>query len=193
MSGVSLLEAATAEDEAEAIALILREAAETPGRTAALVSRDRLLARRVAIRLESWGIRVDDSAGRPLAKTMEGAFLDLVIEAHARSFAPAALMALLKHPLTRFGMPAGQIRRTARALEIAAFRTTYLGRGLDGVEAALTRAMRDIAARERRGRAVGGSGTLTCAPPRASSKACSPPTSRSRSSPAKAAACRCAR
>ena len=61
LAGVSLIEAPSAQDEAETIALILREAAETPGRTAALVSPDRLLARRVAVRLEAWGIRVDDS------------------------------------------------------------------------------------------------------------------------------------
>ena len=69
LESVSLIEAPTAQDEAEAVALILREAAETPGRTAALVSPDRLLARRVAVRLEAWGIRVDDCAGRPFAKT----------------------------------------------------------------------------------------------------------------------------
>ena len=80
--GVTRIDAPTPEDEAEAIALILREALETPGRTAALVTRDRLLARRVGVRLEAWGIRVDDSAGRPLAKTMPGAFLDLVVAAH---------------------------------------------------------------------------------------------------------------
>ncbi|HYD15879.1 MAG TPA: double-strand break repair protein AddB, partial [Hyphomicrobium sp.] len=55
--GLSLIEAPTAQDEAEAVALILREAAETPGKTAALVSPDRFLARRVAIRLEAWGIK----------------------------------------------------------------------------------------------------------------------------------------
>src|SRR5688572_1291723 len=78
--GLSLIEAPTAQDEAEAVALILREVAETPGRTAALVSPDRWLARRVAVRLEAWGIEVDDSAGRPLVKTPPGAFLDLVVE-----------------------------------------------------------------------------------------------------------------
>ena len=66
--GVHRLTAPSAQDEAEAIALIMRHAAEVPGKTAALVSPDRLLARRVAIRLESWGIRVDDSAGRPFVK-----------------------------------------------------------------------------------------------------------------------------
>ncbi|MBL8566454.1 MAG: double-strand break repair protein AddB [Hyphomicrobiaceae bacterium] len=154
LSGISLIDAPAAQDEAEAVALILREALEVPGRTAALVSPDRLLARRVAARLESWGIRVDDSAGRPFGKTVPGAFLDLVIEAVDSSFAPAALMALLKHPLTRFGLGAFEVRRAARALELAAFRTEYLGQGLDGVEAALEQAAADVANRERRERPV---------------------------------------
>ncbi len=154
LGGVSLLEAASAEDEAEAIALILREVAETPGRTAALVSPDRLLARRVGIRLESWGIRVDDSAGRPFGKTVPGSFLDLVVNAWATHFAPAALMALLKHPLTRLGLSAGHVRRAARNLEIAAFRAPYLGHGLASLELAVERQRQAILGRERRGRSV---------------------------------------
>jgi ATP-dependent helicase/nuclease subunit B len=145
LDGLALIEAPTAEHEAEAIAIVLREAAETPGRTAALVTPDRLLGRRVANRLEAWGIRVDDSAGRPFAKTVPGAFLDLTIEAVASNFAPAPLMALLKHPLARLGLDAFGVRRAGRALEIAAFRRPYLGEGLDGVEAALERAAREAA------------------------------------------------
>ncbi len=154
LAGVSSLQLASAQEEAEAVALIMRQAAETPGRTAALVSPDRLLARRVATRLEAWGIRVDDSAGRPFAKTVPGTFLDLVVDAVATGFAPAALMTLLKHPLTRLGLPAFEVRRAARALEIAAFRTLYFGRGLDGVEAALERAAAEVSGERRRGRAV---------------------------------------
>jgi ATP-dependent helicase/nuclease subunit B len=143
--GLSLVEAPTAQDEAEAVALILREAAETPGKTAALVSPDRFLARRVAVRLEAWGIKVDDSAGRPLGKTPPGAVLDLVINAAATRFAPAETVALLKHPLTRLGLDPFAARRAARALEIATFRAPYLGEGLDGVEAAFERAADDRA------------------------------------------------
>jgi ATP-dependent helicase/nuclease subunit B len=152
-AAVNLLTAPSAQDEAEAIALIMREAAETPGRTAALVSPDRLLARRVAVRLESWGIRVDDSAGRPFAKTVPGAFLDLVIEVFRQNFAPAALMALLKHPLARIGRPVLDIRRAARALEVAAFRAPYIGNGLEGVRAQLERQAQQIAEGDRRDRA----------------------------------------
>lgn len=154
LDGVSLVEAPGSEDEAEAIALMMREAVETPKLTAALVTRDRLLARRVAVRLEAWGIRIDDSAGRPLAKTMPGAFLDLLIEAVASEFQPAATMALLKHPLTRLRLAPGQVRRAARAFEIAAFRALYLGRGLEGLAAGLEHAERDVRQRQRRERAV---------------------------------------
>ena len=44
------------------------------GRTAALVTPDRNLARRVAAELARWDIAIDDSAGRPLAHTGAGAF-----------------------------------------------------------------------------------------------------------------------
>ena len=152
--GLSLVEAPTAQDEAEAVALILREAAETPGRTAALVSPDRLLARRVAVRLEAWGITVDDSAGRPLRKTPPGTLLDLVIDAVETRFAPAAVVALLKHPLARLGLDPFAVRRAARALELAAFRAPYLGDGLAGIEAAFARASDDRAQGVRRHPAV---------------------------------------
>ena len=154
LDGVALIEAPTSQDEAEAIALILREALEEPGRTAALVSPDRLLSRRVANRLESWGVFVDDSAGRPFRKTVPGAFLDLVIEAVSRDFEPAAVMALLKHPLTLLGLTARDVRRAARALELIAFRTEYFGRGLDGIEAAVEKAALQVAAGARRQRAL---------------------------------------
>ena len=64
-----------------AIALVLRETIETPGKTAALITPDRTLARRVAARLKSYDLVIDDSAGVPVARTVPGGFLDLVIGA----------------------------------------------------------------------------------------------------------------
>jgi ATP-dependent helicase/nuclease subunit B len=154
LAGVTRIDTPTAPDEAEVVALMMREALETPGRTAALVSPDRLLARRVEIRLASWGIKIDDSAGRPLAKTPHGAFLDLIAAAITTRFAPATVMALLKHPLTRLGLPIRNARRAARFLELGALRTVYLGEGLDGLDANLARAQRETADRTRRERAV---------------------------------------
>ncbi len=143
LAGITRLEAANAEEEAEAIALMLRHAAEQKGLSAALVTPDRILARRVAIRLEAWGIHIDDSAGRPFAKTAPGAFLDLIAEVIASRFRPAAVMALLKHPLARFALPAGEVRRAARGLELLAFRRIYLGEGIDGIRAALARSLEE--------------------------------------------------
>lgn len=150
LAGLDLIEAPSAQDEAEVVALILRHAAETPGQTAALVTPDRVLARRVAVRLAAWGIHVDDSAGRPFGKTVPGTFLDLILEAVRTDFAPADLMALLKHPLTRLGLPARDVRLAARSLEIAVFRGLYLGKGLASILEAVEQAEAAIRTRSRR-------------------------------------------
>ena len=115
----------------------MRGCIEQPDKTAALVTPDRVLARRVAARLKDYGLAIDDSAGTPIRRTLPGAFLDLILAAVERSFAPPELMALLKHPLARLAAPAGDIRRIARALERAIFRKDYLGRGLAGTAEAL--------------------------------------------------------
>ncbi len=133
---VSLLEAADAEEEAHAITLALRETAEHPERTAALVTPDRRLARRVEAKLQALGLAVDDSAGRPLAKTPPGAFMDLVIGAFDAHFAPVETMALLKHPLCRLGLSAGEVRRAARLLELHVLRAEYFGTGIAGLRRA---------------------------------------------------------
>ncbi|HSD91445.1 MAG TPA: double-strand break repair protein AddB, partial [Methyloceanibacter sp.] len=110
LDGIRLVEAPTAHDEAEAIALILRSAIETQGKTAALITPDRVLARRVAARLRRYDLSIDDSAGVPAARTVPGAFLDLVLGAIETDFAPPELMALLKHPLSRLGRHPAEAR-----------------------------------------------------------------------------------
>lgn len=140
LSGIGVVEAPTARDEAEAISLMLRGVAEAPGKRAALVTPDRELARRVVTRLEEWGLQVDDSAGRPLAKTPPGVFLDLVVEVAHTGLAAVPLMALLKHPLCRLGRPAGAVRRAARLIELAAFRQPIAASGIGEALRGLRRA-----------------------------------------------------
>ena len=103
LSGVEALEVATPGEEAQAIAIALREALETPGRTAALVTPDRQLATRVSAHLRRWGIEADDSAGQPLSRLPPGALLIAMAEAAAERFAPVPLLTLLKHPLVMRG------------------------------------------------------------------------------------------
>ena len=137
LAGLSVVEAESAQEEAEAIALILRETVERPPDTAMLVTPDRALARRVAARLAAWDLSVEDMGGEPFAKTLPGSFLELVAAAAQKEFEPVALMMLLKHPICRLGMGAETLRTARQALEIACFRAPYFGKGLDGVEAAL--------------------------------------------------------
>jgi ATP-dependent helicase/nuclease subunit B len=99
LGGIRLAELPDPASEAQAIALALREALETPGKTAALVTPDRHLAARVSALLARWGIEADDSAGKPLSATPAGTLLLAIAGAAAEELAPVALLALLKHPL----------------------------------------------------------------------------------------------
>ena len=62
-AGLARLDAADQQEEAAAIAIVLRDALETPGARAALVTPDRDLAGRVAAELLRYGVVADDSAG----------------------------------------------------------------------------------------------------------------------------------
>lgn len=97
-AGLRLLEAANENEEALAIALMLREALETDGRTAALVTPDASLARRVEAKLARWGVAPAVSHGAPLRETQAGRLLALVCELAPDPGEPVALAGLLKHP-----------------------------------------------------------------------------------------------
>ena len=120
LSGVRLMTTSNPEEEAQAIALLVREAIEQPEQRVAVVTPDRGLARRVVHHLERWNIVADDSAGRPLSATAAGRLLLLLAEVMADDAAPVSLMALLGHPLVRGDMERGtwlrQLRRVEREL-----------------------------------------------------------------------------
>lgn len=101
MSGVRLMTSATAEEEAQAIALLVREALEEPEKRIAVVTADRSLARRVTQHLARWNIAADDSAGRALSVTPAGRLFGLLAELASHGPKPAELIAVLGHPLVR--------------------------------------------------------------------------------------------
>lgn len=115
--GLTLLEAPSERTEALAIALILREAAET-GTRAALVTPDRNLTRRVTAALDRWGIRPDDSAGRPLALSAPGRLLRQVAALFGQKLTGDALLAILKHPLAFSGPGRGPHLILTREFEL---------------------------------------------------------------------------
>ncbi|WP_374443693.1 double-strand break repair protein AddB [Stella sp.] len=140
LEGIARIDCPGPHEEAGAVALLLREVLETPGRTAALVTTDRALARRVAAELARWGVAVDDSAGTPLDQTPPGTFLRLLAAALAEAAAPVPLLALLKHPLAAGGMADGRFRRRVRRLETAVLRGPRPAPGLAGIAATLAAA-----------------------------------------------------
>jgi ATP-dependent helicase/nuclease subunit B len=101
LDGITLIEAADAREEALAIAIVLRETLGEADKTAALITPDRALARRVCAELTRWNIAVDDSAGLPLADSETGRLARLIAEAGITDAAPVTLLALLRHPLLR--------------------------------------------------------------------------------------------
>lgn len=124
-------------EEAMVVALLLRRQLETPEVTAALVTPDRGLARRVAGELSRWGIEVDDSAGQPLGETTVGAFLRLSAEACLNTASPLQVLAWLKHPLAMAGGTPGELRGMARQWDKFALRGPRPAPGLAGMAAAI--------------------------------------------------------
>ncbi len=143
LDGLSVLHTADQQEEAAAIALILRQAIEQPGRPAALVTPDRALAGRVATELARWGVVADDSAGEGLATTPQATFLRLIVQAVDGGLSPVALLSLLKHPLAACGLSPGNCRASARLLERAILRGPAPPPGIAGLRAALSRATQD--------------------------------------------------
>ncbi|MYZ47603.1 double-strand break repair protein AddB, partial [Propylenella binzhouense] len=151
LEGVALVEAANEREEALAIAVILRRSIAEGERVAALVTPDRKLARRVAVELRRWDIQVDDSGGVPLGTTPAGIFARLVAEAGLGGMPAGTLLALLKHPNARFGLPAAAAHRAARALERAVLRGPRLAPGSGALRHALriADAVRKLSPEER--------------------------------------------
>jgi len=118
LKGVERVDCPTPQDEAQVIALRMRQVLEEPGKRAALITPDRDLARRVAGELRRWDIEIDDSAGRPLSLTPPAVFLRLVAGTIAERAAPATLLSLLKHPLAAGGIKPVACRQFARDLDI---------------------------------------------------------------------------
>jgi ATP-dependent helicase/nuclease subunit B len=135
---LALIEAANAEEEALAIAVVLREAVETKDKTAALITPDRALARRVLAALARWNIAVDDSGGDALPGTPAGLFARLAADTAIGGLAPVTLLALLKHPLTRLGATDGAHARAIAALERAVLRGPRPRSGTTGLAQALS-------------------------------------------------------
>ncbi|EFM57910.1 double-strand break repair protein AddB [Brucella inopinata] len=119
---IDLVEASNEREEALAVALALRDALADERKTAALVTADRNLARRVVGELARFGIDADDSGGRHLRDVETATLLRLLVETVFNPGDPVALLALVKHPLLRLGGARIDRRLAGETLELVAFR-----------------------------------------------------------------------
>ena len=119
LSGVRLMESGHPGEEAQAIAVLIREALAAPEKRVALITPDRGLAARVIAHLRRWGIEADDTAGTCLPQTPAGRLLLLLAEVAAEAAAPVSLIALLGHPLVRQGEERPAWLEKVRALDLA--------------------------------------------------------------------------
>ncbi|MEO0982981.1 MAG: PD-(D/E)XK nuclease family protein [Pseudomonadota bacterium] len=127
LDGFDLIEAADEAEEALCAALLLRDALETPGKTAALVTPEPAVARRVATSLKRWGVDCAPSAGAPLLRTPQGSLIALVAAWALDPGDPVALCAVLKHPLVEADAD------VAAELEKTVLRGVRRWRGLSGL------------------------------------------------------------
>jgi ATP-dependent helicase/nuclease subunit B len=100
LSNLHLFNCAHEREEAQTIALLMREAIEEPTQTATLITSDRNLAMRVKTALQRWGLDIDDSAGTPLNQDVKATFFQMVSHACVEQLSPSSLLSLLKHSLS---------------------------------------------------------------------------------------------
>lgn len=117
LKGLSLVTARHEEEAATAAALLLRQALEVPDATAAMITPDQTLARRVVAKLARWGVVPDSSAGESLAGCRCGVLAGLIARAAVDPLDPVTLLALLKHPYVRMGLEPAALERRREALE----------------------------------------------------------------------------
>ncbi len=134
---LNIIHAPNDRKEASAIALIIREALETPYKNVALITPNRILVQRVTAMLSRWHLKPNDSAGIPLSDLPQGVYFKLLCDVLEQNFSPIPLLAFLKHPFSNAGLAKGQFKTQVRRFEYQIFRGTAPKNGLAGYRQAL--------------------------------------------------------
>ncbi|AHC73960.1 inactivated superfamily I helicase [Candidatus Endolissoclinum faulkneri L5] len=134
------IDVSSSREEAEIIALLMREVLEQPDKNAALVTNDRDLARRVSNELDRWQINQEDNekiaikdcGGFLLSNSVPAIFMRLVVRA-AIDCAPVALLSLLKHQLSNCGLTPERLEWIVRLIDREVLRGPRPPAGLAGL------------------------------------------------------------
>lgn len=120
--GFSVTECATDWQEAHLVALLLREVLETEGKTAALVTHDVALARRVSGVLSRLGVVINNAMAQTLLEHPMVQFFMLVAQSAANRTAAVPFLSMLKHPACRILRDPLQQMRLLDTVERKVFR-----------------------------------------------------------------------
>ncbi len=121
---------ASPQEEALTIALALRSVLEDKEQTAALVTPDRKLARRVAMACRRWGIDIDDSGGQALTQTKTGVYLRLLMKTACDDLRPVSLLDFCKHTLC-LPQDRSEWREEIRSMDKMLLRGPVFGNGIE--------------------------------------------------------------
>ena len=142
LKGLSYVEAATESEEAELIALMMRETLESENKTCALISPDRRLSLRVEACLKKWGVNVDDSAGMPLLSTPVGRLFYMIVNLVNEYFSPLVLAEFLHHKHTNLGHIENK-KQKLKALEHLVLRGEKPAAGFVGLRQKLQKSLQN--------------------------------------------------
>ncbi|MGN6160060.1 MAG: PD-(D/E)XK nuclease family protein [Devosia sp.] len=131
VKGVSIVAAPGADLEARAVALAARQAV-LEHQSVGIVSRDQVLARRIAAELDRHGIEVDDPAGTPLYQSGAGRLARQILAVATGRFAPVDLIALLRNGAVTLGRERGVVQRLTTRLDLKLRRERTMP-GLPGI------------------------------------------------------------
>lgn len=137
LDGFTRIDCDTPQEEADVIALVMRETLETAGKTAALITPDRRLARRVSLSLRRWGIDIDDSGGQPLTELPIGTWFMLTAEMAEEELAPVTLLSFLKHPVMAANMESKKLDDMIQLLDRLVLRGPRPSTGFAGLRDAV--------------------------------------------------------
>lgn len=143
LKGLCLIEAETEDEEARVITVLMREIADDPAKSVALVTPDALLARRVEAKLQRFGVRPLMTVAATLDETPIGRLLLLIAKGLVDDGDPVTLAALAAHPLCKRWCN----DETWRAVERAFLRGPRKHARLAGLVAAATAAEQAAAAK----------------------------------------------
>lgn len=119
LENFQLLEASDRAEEAQVIALALRQNLEQDKGRALLITADSVLAKRVSLELRRWNIHVPAGKGRSFLETEWGSFLGLTALWFQKDFDMVMLISTLKHAL------ANRFEKVLPVLEIKIIRRTW--------------------------------------------------------------------